>query len=292
MRSLTERYLSIFIISTSLLSFSSCKPGEAIELSVIKDKTNLIVQDAPLELSAGSFRFSDSSYATSCLEYLESDNYDNEGDATYWIEPSTGNIIEALCDMTMNGGGWTLLSNRRTGSTNTEDCGVNLNDFFQSPCGDVNMISLTESYNIGDSSMRSILSSRGDFMFLQYTIGGILDSDDAFIIHLPALTDLLFDSTGVINRTPVSSVCDINDSNCDSSDVFFVWVGDGWWPNAHCHQGYATGALVGNYGYCHNGVSTSYDSNSLFGNRSEYTETKLWNHNNAAKNYQERIWVR
>jgi hypothetical protein len=248
--------------------------------------------DPTLELSDGSFRFSDSTYATSCLAYFESDNYDDEGDGTYWIEPSSGNVTRALCDMTSNNGGWTLISHRRTGTTNVDNCGVNLNDFLQNPCGDVNNLTQSDSYSIGDSSTRNSLNAQGEWMFTQYTGGGALDSDDAFILHHTAATDLFFNSLGVLNRTPITSVCDINDSNCDTTDVYFMWVGNGWWGSARCNSGFATGTHLGNYGYCHNGVSTSYVANSLFGNRSGYSETKLWNHGNGAVNFQERIWLR
>ena len=99
-------------------------------------------------------------------------------------------------------------------------------------------------------------------------------------------------SIGVVNKTLVTSICDFENTNCDSSDVYFLWTGNGWWGSTKCSSGFSTGPYLGNYGYCHNGIGTTAVSNSLFGNRSGYSEAKLWNHNNGGKDYQEMIWVR
>ena len=247
-----------------------------------------------LTLNSGSYEYVGGTQATSCLAYLNHSGYSSEGSGTYWIDPDgAGGAGEfaARCDMTSNGGGWTLLSNRSGGTTNVEDCGANLNQFLQATCGNVNNITYVDSYSIGNSAVRSNIVTEGDWKFMQYSVSNVLDSDDAHIIHNDG-SDLFFSSLNVVNKTLVTSVCDINDANCDTANVYFLWAGNGWWGSARCSSGFSTGSYLGNYGYCHNGVGASYDSNGLFGNRSGYNETKLWNHNNGARAYQERIWAR
>ena len=87
-------------------------------------------------------------------------------------------------------------------------------------------------------------------------------------------------------------VCDINNANCDSTDVFFKFCGRGYFGSCYCNSAQSgVASYGGNYGLCHNGVSTQYFASSLFGDRDEYNENKLHTYATAAA-FSERIFAR
>ena len=246
-----------------------------------------------LALNAGAYRYPEGSFEASCFDYLNSARYNTEGDGLYWIDPdgSGGNAeIQAQCDMTRDGGGWTLISNRRIQGSNIETCQTDLDSFFQNACGAATSISSSDSYSIGDTAVRENILSNNEWLFVELDGTDTEDTDDAFIIHHNS--DLFFTSTGTVNRTAVTKVCDINNGSCDSTGVEFLWAGDGYFSSSSCTAGYTApgGTYFGNYGYCHNGAAGT--SNSLFGDRSGYSETKLWGHPSGGGAFYERIYIR
>lgn len=225
----------------------------------------------------------------SCRTIKEHRNNGNSN-GLYYIT-LTGNIADTrqvYCDMGTGGGGWTLMFQRRGGGAlnNVDSCGSNVNEFLRGSCGSIFSLGYDYSYSIDLDN----ISNYGEFLLYQLDSNLSIDTDDAFIIQ--SSNNIFPNSTGMSNDIAVTAVCDINNANCDTTDVYFKYIGNGWYGSAQCNSGLSTGAYLGNYGYCQNGVSTGYTSNALFGNRSGYSETKLWNHDNAADAFMERVFVR
>ena len=66
--------------------------------------------------------YSDSTYAASCKDYKNGGNYTGDtGDGVYWINPA-GSAFKVYCEMTTNGGGWTLIA-KITGSDSVDRWG-------------------------------------------------------------------------------------------------------------------------------------------------------------------------
>ena len=261
----------------------------------------------PLFTSETEITFPDGTYAANCLEYYKSPHYDHDpansdlGDGTYSIDPDGNGAITAYCDMTDEG--WTLVAQRAGGSSaNAETCSSspavsNLGGFMGATCGAVSSLAYGDSYSIGNSTVRAAIVTDGDWKFEQFDSSlAAADTDDTYIITKSDGSDLFPALTGTLalSRMSVDSVCDKDGSNCDSSGVEFLWLPDQAFENSSAATCDGTlnsaSSLKGNYGYCHDGSATNA-ANSLFGDRSGYSETKAWG-DATAQTYAERIWVR
>lgn len=216
----------------------------------------------------------------------------NTQSGVYFVAPNnTGNPIEVYCDMNTAGGGWTLVSNRRANTTNTEACGGNIYTFFTNGCGTAQNISAGDSYALNQAQRQNVIAAATEVLIVQY-LNGVEDTDDAYIMTLnSAGTDLFPNSAGVTD-TLLSRVCNLS-GQCDSSSVYFKYSGDSWYHSSVCTRSNWAGSYAyrGNYGLCHDGW-TGASSSYFTGDRVGYSETKLWAHPNGAAPYQERIFYR
>ncbi len=252
-----------------------------------------VVEDFEVELYNWWRRWKDWNLASSCYKYKNPNSWYKYAwdvwDWIYWIEPVPWVSMRVYCNMTIDNWWWTLLFNRRKDPDNIESCWANLNEFFRDECWTVDSIWETDSYSIWRDNRLKI--SQSEYLLVQY-LNWVLDSDDAYIMRYS--WDLFPDS--LVNDISIDRVCDINNSNCDLSDVYWKYLWDSFYSQWNCINTYVAvpSYFWWNYWLCHNWITTSYFSSSFFWNRDQYNETKvwwdwsLWN----SDDYQERIFIR
>ncbi len=237
--------------------------------------------------------------AESCYHIKE--NIPNANNWTYRIQTENMNTPkEMYCDMTTAGGWRMLLFQRRTGRPwirrenyqNVESCGNNLNDFLHNDCGNPNNVDSNYKQSYSSNVWQTLNEHHfWEYLFAQYAYYWGIDEDNAYIITTQ--NNLFPDNTNIVNNISYTKICDINGENCDNTDGFWRYVGTSRFASSRCNGSYAWSTTYkGNYGYCHNGTSTSYFSNSLYGDRNWYSETKLWGHPSGSTSWMERVFIR
>jgi hypothetical protein len=96
---------------------------DGVEYYLDCDDTNPLVGSncGDIVLNGNARNWVDSTYAQGCWEYRysQSTSYTytgDTGDGVYTVEPVSGTIFDVYCDMSIDGGGWTLVDNDATAS--------------------------------------------------------------------------------------------------------------------------------------------------------------------------------
>ncbi len=210
--------------------------------------------------------------------------------AKYFLKNSSmSSPREVYCEQEIADGWWMLLFKRAGWTQNIESCWDKLNSFLHSPCWNVDNLAYWDSYSLDvDYAMDKIWWNK--YLVIQKNSDWEI-SDDSYIIDS---TNNLFPNTfWDLKNISYEQICDINWTNCDSTDWYWKYAWTSWFHSGYCNTTYANNTTYKwNYWYCHNGINSSYQANSLFWNRKWYYETKLWWHNNWAKNYSEFVYIK
>ena len=230
----------------------------------------------------------------SCKKILINNPEANSG--IFSVKIDWVNNTSVYCDMTTDWGGWTLIVKRIHSSNNIESCEDNLNDFLHNSCNK----DILESWNYLDNISYSLWDfglhmSQWEYMFKQYDSNWLFDEDDAYIIK--AKKDI-FPNIYDLQHINIESVCSLDKSSCDETDVVWKYIWNNHFNNSSCNGGLSYW-YGWNYWYCNDWADNkrwseySYYSNGFIWNRNYYNETKLWWHPSLeSKGYHELIFVR
>jgi len=178
--------------------------------------------------------------AKSCAQLIQ-DGLTSDG--VYTINPDGGKPIPVFCDMTTDGGGWTVFQKRLNGSvdfrlnwTAYKNGFGDLNSEFW--LGNDNLHRLTAADNL---TMRVDLEDfEGNITYAEYTSFKVADEGDKYRLFIGGFNGTAGDSMAYHNKMQFSTGDDDNDR----------WPGScserhkgGWWYN-HCHQSNLNGLYL------------------------------------------------